>query len=50
MQEYTTPSTLTVGDDVTTITRIQQLRRTNPTMPVFRRLGDSGHWLTVTAQ
>ncbi|GAA3962642.1 AMP-dependent synthetase/ligase [Gordonia caeni] len=49
MQEYTTPSTLTVGDDVTTITRIQDLRRNNPTLPVFKRLGDSGHWLNVTA-
>ncbi len=50
MQEFTTPSTLTVADEVTTITRIQDLRRNQPTMPVFKRRGDSGHWLTVTAQ
>ncbi|MEZ5212057.1 AMP-dependent synthetase/ligase [Gordonia sp. PP30] len=49
MQEYTTPSTLTVADDVTTITRIQRLRRERPTLPLFKRRGDSGHWITVTA-
>ncbi|GAC57649.1 long-chain fatty-acid--CoA ligase [Gordonia hirsuta DSM 44140 = NBRC 16056] len=50
MQEFSTPSNLTVGDDVTTITRIQDLRRNNPSTPVFKRLGDSGHWLNVTAE
>ncbi|MFT3662940.1 MAG: long-chain fatty acid--CoA ligase [Gordonia sp. (in: high G+C Gram-positive bacteria)] len=50
MQEFTTPSTLTIDDDVTTVTRIQTLRRDRPTLPVFKRQGDSGHWLTVTAR
>ncbi|AVM00232.1 long-chain fatty acid--CoA ligase [Gordonia iterans] len=49
MQEFSTPSTLTIGDKVTTITRIQNLRRDRPTLPLFKRQGDSGHWLTVTA-
>ncbi|MFM9376512.1 AMP-dependent synthetase/ligase [Gordonia sp. VNK21] len=50
MQEYTTPSTFTVDDRATTVTRVQTLRRERPTMPVFKRRGESGNWITVTAR
>ncbi|MFT4086840.1 MAG: long-chain fatty acid--CoA ligase [Gordonia sp. (in: high G+C Gram-positive bacteria)] len=50
MQEYTTPATMTVDENATTITRVQKLRRERPTLPLFKRRGNGGHWITVTAQ
>ncbi|MFT3714801.1 MAG: long-chain fatty acid--CoA ligase [Gordonia sp. (in: high G+C Gram-positive bacteria)] len=50
MQEYTTPSDLVVDEKATTITRIQKIRQERPTLPVFKRKGDSGHWINVTAR
>ena len=50
MQEYNTPSTFTVDAKTTTISRVQKLRKERPTLPVFKRQGDSGHWINVTAR
>ena len=49
MQEYTTPSTATVDPNATTITKLQYYRKQRPTLPLFKRRGESGNWITVTA-
>ncbi|WP_026918827.1 AMP-dependent synthetase/ligase [Gordonia shandongensis] len=49
MQEFTTPSTVTVDEHATTISAIQRYRKERPTLPLFKKRADSGQWITVTA-
>ncbi|MGC4932489.1 AMP-dependent synthetase/ligase [Gordonia sp. DT30] len=49
MQEFTTPSDLTVDDKATTVDAILRYRAERPTMPLFKRRS-SGTWITVTAK
>lgn len=49
MQEYTTPSDLSVDDKATTVDAILRYRAERPTMPLFKRRS-SGTWITVTAK
>ncbi|QRY63670.1 AMP-binding protein [Gordonia sp. PDNC005] len=49
MQEYTTPTSLVVDPSATTITTLQRYRKERPTLPLFKRRGDGGQWVTVTA-
>ncbi|GEE02241.1 putative long-chain-fatty-acid--CoA ligase FadD [Gordonia spumicola] len=49
MQEYTTPSSLIIDPSSTTITTLQRYRKERPTLPLFKRRGASGQWVTVTA-
>ena len=49
MQEYTTPTSLVVDPSATTISTLQRYRKERPTLPLFKRRGDGGQWVTVTA-
>ncbi|MDR2279673.1 MAG: AMP-binding protein, partial [Gordonia sp. (in: high G+C Gram-positive bacteria)] len=49
MQEYTTPTSLVVDPSATTVTTLQRYRKERPTLPLFKRRGDGGQWVTVTA-
>ena len=49
MQQYATPSDLTVEDKATLVDTLLRYRDERPTLPLFRRLS-SGEWITVTAK
>lgn len=49
MQQYATPSDLTVEDKATLVDTLLRYRDERPTLPLFRRQS-SGQWITVTAK
>ena len=49
MQQYSTPSTVSIEDKATTVDSILRYRAERPTMPMFKKRSD-GHWITVTAK
>ncbi|MDL9938504.1 AMP-dependent synthetase/ligase [Gordonia sp. ABSL1-1] len=49
MQEYATPSDLTIDDKATLIDTILRYRAERPTLPLFKRRS-SGQWINVTAK
>ena len=49
MQQYATPSDLTVEDKATLVDTLLRYRDERPTLPLFKRLS-SGQWITVTAK
>ena len=49
MEQYTTPTTLTIDDKATTVNTILRYRAERPTLPLFKRQS-GGHWINVTAK
>ncbi|GAA1480324.1 long-chain fatty acid--CoA ligase [Gordonia sinesedis] len=49
MQEYATPSDVSIDDKATTVDAILRYRDERPTLPLLRRKVD-GQWVTVTAK
>ncbi|GAC69112.1 AMP-dependent synthetase/ligase [Gordonia soli] len=49
MEQYSTPSDLTIDEKATTVDSILRYRAERPTLPLFRKRSGS-HWVTVTAK
>ena len=49
MQEFTTPSNVSIDPRTTTLTSLQRYRAQRPTLPLFKRQDANGQWTTVTA-
>lgn len=49
MEQYATPSTVSIDDKATTIDTLLRYRAERPTLPLFKKRS-SGQWITVTAR